>query len=220
MPNSLNMSSAGKAGRVFRMRCLCGKEVALEARAIGRPTTCGACRARFAVVWGIDPKTKSAALITFEAVPTTPRGFKIPAGMFELPCPCGQSLFARPRQAGKRVQCAVCSTWLKLEHSKDAQTLETRIRVVKSRLNQLPALPPPPPAAAITILCSCGETLHVESTESGSQARCGACGRHIRLEMQDGSVSSCIVDDPQGPAPAPPPERRGIDEELSLDDFT
>jgi hypothetical protein len=223
MPNSLNMNTAGKAGATFRMRCLCGKEAAVAVRSIGRPTTCGGCHARYVPVWGIDPKTKSAALITFDAAPTSPRGFKIPAGVYELPCPCGQSLFARPRQAGKRVQCPVCSNWMKLEHSKDPQTLETRIRVLKSRLNQLPALPPPPPpppATPITILCSCGETLRVESTDSVSQARCGVCGRHIRLEMNEGSVSSCIVVDPQTPDPAPPPEKKGIDEELSLDDFT
>jgi hypothetical protein len=218
MPNSLNTSSAGKAGKVFRMRCLCGKEAAMDARSIGRPATCGGCHARYVVVWGIDPKTKSAALITFDAAPGSPRGFKIPAGMFELPCPCGQSLFARPRQAGKRVQCPVCATWLKLEHGKDPQTLETRIRVVKSRLNQLPALPPPPPPAPITILCSCGETIRVELTDSGSEARCGACGRHIRLEMHEGAVSSCTVVD--APAAAPSAPRQGIDEELSLDDFT
>jgi len=207
---------------VVRVRCTCSKEAVIDGRLMGRPYLCGACRVRSVPVWGIDPKTKSATPIILEESPNSKRGIKLPMGMFELPCPCGQFLYARPRQAGKRVQCPVCDTWLKLEHSKDAQTLETRIRVIKSRLNQLPAVPPAPkpdPAAVQTILCSCGETLQVQTTGSGSQARCHACGRHIRLEMTEGSVSSCIVVNRDTADSPPPPEKRGIDEELSLDDF-
>ena len=206
----------------FQFRCVCGAETALNVRSVGRPFTCAGCRTRSVVVWGIDPKSKKAALTTFEPAPDTPRGFKIPMGVFELPCTCGQSLFTRPRSAGRRVQCPVCSTWLKLEHSRDAQTLETRIRVVKSRLNQLPALPPappPPPPSMQTILCSCGETLHVVATGSGSQAQCPACRRQIRLEMNQDWVSSVIVVDPHAAAQTQPSEKRGIDEELSLEDF-
>jgi len=203
---------------VFQTRCICGNAASMDVRSIGRPMTCASCRGRYVVVWGIDPKTKSAATITFEASPETPRGFDLPAGMYELACPCGQKIFARPRQAGKRLQCPVCSFWLKLEHGKDPQTLETRIRVVKSRLNQLPALPPPkvelPP-----VVCPCGELLKVESTDSGGQAQCPSCGKHIRLEMNQDSVTSCIVVDPSSAGEAPPVEKRGIDEELSLDDF-
>jgi len=51
MPNSLNTSSAGKAGKVFRMRCLCGKEAAMDARSIGRPATCGGCHAPALAFW-------------------------------------------------------------------------------------------------------------------------------------------------------------------------
>jgi hypothetical protein len=206
---------------VFRVRCTCGKEAAMDVGSIGRPFTCGACRGRFVAVWGIDPKSKKATTITFEASQASPRGFKIPPGIFELPCPCGQCLFARPRQTGKRVQCPVCATWLKLEHSKDPQTLETRIRVVKSRLNQLPAVPPAQAEANVElILCSCGQSLRVEPTTSGNQAQCSACGTQIRLEMNQDSVSSCIVIDPRAAQRADPAERRGIDEHLSLDDFS
>jgi hypothetical protein len=203
---------------VFQTRCICGNAASMDVRSIGRPMTCAACRERFVVVWGIDPKTKSAVTITFESSPESPRGFDLPAGMFELACPCGQKIFARPRQAGKRLQCPVCSFWLKLEHGKDPQTLETRIRVVKSRLNQLPALPPPrveiPP-----VVCPCGELLRVESTDSGGQAECPACGKHIRIEMNQDSVTSCFVVDPKAAGETPPVEKRGLDEELSLDDF-
>ena len=214
------MSHGEKAGLVFQVRCLCGNEGPIDVRSFGRPFTCRSCRARTVPVWGIDPKSKKAAPISLEA---TGNGFKLPAGMYELGCPCGQRLFARPRQAGKRVQCPVCSTWMKLEHSKDPQTLETRIRVVKSRLNQLPAMPPQPPrppAADVQfILCSCGESIRVEASASESEARCSACGTRIRLEMNQDSVSSVIVVDP-GTAVAPPAgEKRGIDEALSLDDF-
>jgi hypothetical protein len=206
---------------VFRVRCTCGKEAAMDVGSIGRPFTCGACRGRFVAVWGIDPKSKKAATIAFEASQVSPRGFKIPPGTFELPCPCGQRLFARPRETGKRVQCPVCATWLKLEHSKDPQTLETRIRVIKSRLNQLPAVPPAQAEANVeSILCSCGQTLRVEPTTSGNQAQCSACGTQIRLEMNQDSVSSCIVIDPRAAQRAEPAERPGIDEHLSLDDFS
>jgi hypothetical protein len=208
----------------FRVSCLCGKEAAMDIRSFGRPVTCRACGARYVVVWGIDPNTKKATPTTFETSQTSPRGFKIPPGMFELGCPCGQRLFARPRQTGRRVQCPVCATWLKLEHSKDPQTLETRIRVVKSRLNQLPPAPPPtkPPAEVNGqfILCSCGDSLRVEPTGSGNQAHCPACGTTIRLEMNQDSVSTCIVVDPRVPEKGHPDEKRGIDEDLSLEDFS
>jgi len=207
----------------FRVRCTCGKESAIDSGSFGRSFTCGACRGRYVVVWGIDPKTKKATPITLETSQGSPRGFKIPPGMFELACLCGQRLFARPRQTGKRVQCPICATWLKLEHSKDPQTLETRIRVVKSRLNQLPLAPPPTePHAEVNgqyILCACGESLRIEPNDSGNQARCAACGTTIRLEMNQGSVSTCIVVDPRVSDPAHSDEKRGIDEDLSLEDF-
>jgi hypothetical protein len=207
----------------FRVRCVCGEESAIDIGSFGRSFTCGACRVRSVVVWGIDPKTKKATPITLETSQESPRGFKIPLGMFELDCPCGQRLFARPRLTGRRVQCPVCATWLKLEHSKDPQTLETRIRVVKSRLNQLPTAPPParPPAGVNgqSILCACGESLRVEPTDSGNQAHCTVCGTTIRLEMNQDSVSTCIVVDPRVPDKGIPDEKRGIDEDLSLEDF-
>jgi len=204
----------GEKGRVFQVRCACGNAGPIDVRSFGRPFTCGGCRARIVPIWGIDPKSKKAAAITVEA---SGAGFKIPAGMYELGCPCGVRLYARPRQAGKRVQCPVCDNWMKLEHSKDPQTLETRIRVVKSRLNQLPAMPPPPPPQFI--LCSCGESIHVESSSSETEVRCAACGTRIRVEMNQDSVSSVIVVAP-GTADQPPAgEKRGIDEALSLDDF-
>ena len=203
-----------KAGRVFSVRCACGNVGPINVRSFGRPFTCAACRARVVPVWGIDPKSKTAVAVTFEASGSS---FKLPAGMYELGCPCGQLLYARPRQAGKRVQCPVCDTWMKLEHSKDPQTLETRIRVLKSRLNQLPAMPPPPPPQFI--LCSCGESIHVESSSSETEVRCAACGTRIRLEMNQDSVSSVIVVDPGSADQAPAGEKRGIDEALSLDDF-
>jgi len=214
------MGHEGKVGARLNARCPCGKDAVIAVASIGRPVTCGSCRGRYVIVWGINPKSKKATPITFDAVPSVPRGFKLPVGMFELPCPCGQRLFARPRETGKRVECPVCAMWLKLEHSKDPQTLETRIRVVKSRLNQLPAMPPPAPpkkadpAANVQfILCSCGESLRVEARASGNQAECPSCGTQMRLEISSGSVSSCIVVNPGA-------GKRGIDEALSLDDFT
>lgn len=208
----------------FRVRCICGNESAIDSGSFGRSFTCGVCRARRVVVWGIDPKTKKATPITFETSQGSPRGFNIPPGIFELACLCGQQLFARPRQTGKRVQCPVCATWLKLEHSKDPQTLETRIRVVKSRLNQLP--PAPSPRESNTevngqlILCVCGESLRIEPSDPGNLGHCAACGTTIRLEMNQGSVSTCIVVDPRVAEKGNPGEKRGIDEDLSLEDFS
>jgi hypothetical protein len=206
-----------KASLVFPVRCACGNEGPINVRSFGRPFTCGGCRARVVPVWGIAPKSKQAVSITLQA---SGDSFKLPAGMYELACPCGQKLYAYPRQAGKRVQCPVCDIWMKLEHSKDPQTLETRIRVVKSRLNQLPTLPPPPPAAAVQfILCSCGESIPVETSGSETEVRCQACSTRIRLEINQDSVSSVIVVDPGNSSSAPAAEKRGIDEALSLDDF-
>lgn len=203
---------------VLRVRCVCGKEAPRAVGSFGRPFLCGVCRARCVVVWGIDPKSQKATPITLETTASSAGGFKAPAGMFELPCPCGQRLYARPKQAGKRVQCPVCGHWLKLERSKDPQTLETRIRVVKSRLNQLPAMPPTPPQAEANrqdILCSCGESFPA----SGDQARCPACGTRLRLEVKEDSETTCIVIDPELADKALLAEKRGIDEDLSLDDF-
>jgi hypothetical protein len=209
------MTQGAKAGLVFRVRCTCGKEAAIPIRSFGLPFLCSGCRRPYVPAWGIDPKTKTAVPITFETYPSSPRGFKLPMGMSELPCPCGQRLFARPRQAGKRVQCPVCDTWLKLEQGRDPQTLETRIRVVKSRLNQLPAVPATPapaPAEVQYILCSCGESLSIEPASQQQQTQCASCGTVIKLELNQGSESSCRV--------VPPPlQKRGIDEALSLDDF-
>ena len=204
---------------VLRVRCVCGKEAPRSVDLFGRPFLCRICRARCVVVWGIDPKSQKAIPLTLEAPASPEGGFKVPAGMFELPCPCGQRLYARPKQAGKRVQCPVCGHWLKLERTKDPQTLETRIRVVKSRLNQLPAMPPPKPSPAEAnrqdILCSCGESFPA----SGNQARCPACGTRLRLEVKDDTETACIVIDPKLADKALLAEKRGIDEDLSLDDF-
>jgi hypothetical protein len=215
------MSHQAKAG-VVQVRCTCGSDSGVPLASFGRPLPCRACRSNFVPAWGIDPRSKKAVPIAFRHFLVEPRGFKIPAGVSELPCPCGQSLFARPREAGKRVQCPVCATWLKLEQSRDPQTLETRIRVVKSRLNQLPDVPPQaslPQTApkgetdVQLILCSCGESLRVDPASSGNEAQCPACGTRMRLELRKGLQGSCFVVDP-------PAEKRGIDEELSLDDFT
>jgi len=210
------MPHQGKGGSGLRARCTCGHEAAVDIGSFGRPLTCRSCRQRSVVVWGIDPKSKKATPITFKSSSKSPNGFELPAGVFELPCLCGQRLYARPRETGKRVQCPVCSTWLKLEHSKDPQSLQTRIRVVKSRLNQLPDMPPAPPvppkSLANVLLCSCGEAIHVEA--NATEARCPSCSAHIRLDSES---SSCIVVDPAESSPSP--EKRGIDEQLSLDDF-
>jgi hypothetical protein len=215
------MSHKAKAGAVH-VRCACGSESKVNIASFGHPVPCGSCRSSYVPVWGIDPKSKQAVPMAFAHSPSAPRGFKLSPEIFELPCPCGQSLFARPREAGKRVQCPVCATWMKLEQSRDPQTLQTRIRVIKSRLNQLPAAPPQPerpqsaPANGANlqlILCSCGESLRVDPAVSGNQAQCPACGTRMRLAMGHGLQGSCFVVDPRV-------EKRGIDEELSLDDFT
>jgi hypothetical protein len=216
------MSRGAKAGGVH-VRCTCGSESKVAFSSFGHPIRCGACRSTYVPVWGIEPRTKQAVPVPFPHAPNASRGFTLPAGISELPCPCGQSLFARPREAGKRVQCPVCDTWMKLEQSKDPQTLETRIRVVKSRLNQLPAVPPPsasprpaprPPANVQLILCSCGESLRVDAECTGGELQCSACGTRMRLKLRKGlQQDSCFVVDPGT-------EKRGIDEELSLDDFT
>lgn len=201
----------------FQRRCTCGHEVELDVASIGKPFTCPDCKGKYVAVWGIDPKTKKACTITLGSRPAAPRGFELPFGMFELPCPCGQSLFARPKEAGKRVQCPVCDTWLKLEHDRDPQTLGTRVRVVKSRLNALPSMPaepPPPPEPTVQfILCNCGESYPMTSS-TGNEARCPSCGTSIRLETTANAEGTCIVIDPSSA-----PEKRGIDEDLSLDDF-
>jgi hypothetical protein len=192
---------------VFQTRCICGNAASMDVRSIGRPMTCAACRGRYVVVWGIDPKSKSAVTITFEADPSAPRGFRPPGRHVRAALPVRTAHLRAAPAGGKRVQCPVCSYWLKLEHSKDPQTLETRIRVVKSRLNQLPSLPPPP-AELPPMLCPCGELLRVESTETGGRAQCPSCGKHFQLEMDQDSVTSCIVVDPQAPAAVETPPRR------------
>ncbi|HVE40293.1 MAG TPA: hypothetical protein VNM14_10425 [Planctomycetota bacterium] len=215
------MSHGAKAG-VIQVRCTCGSESKVAFSSFGHPVPCSACRSTYVPVWGIDPRTKQAVPIPFQHATNVPRGFWIPTGVYELPCPCGQNLYARPQHVGKRVQCPVCATWMKLEQSKDPQTLQTRIRVVKSRLNQLPAVPPSsaapqaaPDAAATVqlILCSCGESLRIDPTVSGNQAQCPACGARMRLELKQGMQGSGFVVNPGS-------NERGIDEELSLDDFT
>jgi len=204
----------------FQVRCVCREELSVDRRSFDRPFRCSACRASVVVVWGIDPKSKKAAPILLEASPESPRGFTLPLGMFDLGCPCGVHLFARSREVGKRVQCPDCGTWLKLERTKDAQTLETRIRVVKSRLNQLPSVPPPtePQAdqAAQEILCSCGNTFRVEPGAGGSPTQCPNCGTQMRIEIIPDSEDSRVVVSPAAPKPI---EKRGVDEALSLDDF-
>jgi hypothetical protein len=218
------MAQKAKAGGVFQVRCTCGRDATVDAVSFGKPLRCGACRSSTVIVWGIDPKSKKAAPMILETSAAEPRGFRLPDGMQELPCPCGQRLYARPRQAGKRVQCPVCATWLKLEQSRDPQTLETRIRVVKSRLNQLPAVPsqaaPEAGPNVQQILCSCGESLSIEPARTGNQAQCPACGTLMRLVIRKDAASSYVVVDPASADPAQPAEKRGIDEELSLDDFT
>jgi hypothetical protein len=205
---------------VYQVRCVCRSELSVDRRSFGRPVRCSACGGTFAIVWGIDPKSKKAAPILLEASSSSPRGFILPLGMSDLACPCGVHLFARPREAGKRVECPVCALWLKLERDRDPQTLETRIRVVKSRLNQLPSVPSPTKPQdepeAQEILCSCGNSFRVEAGADGNPTQCTACGTQMRIEIIPNSEDSRVVVSPAAPKPI---EKRGVDEALSLDDF-
>jgi hypothetical protein len=116
----------------------------------------------------------------------------------------------------------VCGTWLKLERHKDPQTLETRIRAVESRINRLPSAPQAkvdPDPALQDILCTCGESLRMATEHSGEQIRCPACGAQMRLEKERDSETTIIAILPAVIDKAEPGQKRGIDEELSLDDF-
>ena len=207
------MSGTVKVGAVFKVRCACGAETSIEVGSFGRPIPCRTCSGSFKVVWGIDSRTKKKVPVTVGDTKTSKRVFKIPPGMQELVCPCGQHLLARPDQVGKRVQCPVCGTWLKLERYKDPQTLETRIRTVESRINRLPLVPDD---GVQDILCTCGETLRVAPEHLGKQAQCPACGAVMRLEGKRDPETSVTTVAPRivGQAGA-----RGLDEKLSLDDF-
>jgi predicted RNA-binding Zn-ribbon protein involved in translation (DUF1610 family) len=201
---------------IFQVRCVCRKELSVDRSSVGRPLRCGACSGSFATVWGIDPQSKKAAPILLETDPSSPRGFKVPLGMFDLGCPCGVHLFARAREAGKRVECPACGFHLKLERSKDPQTLETRIRVVKSRLNQLPSVPsatkPEVEREPQEILCSCGNSFRVEPGAAGNQTQCPACGTQMRIEIIPDSEDSRIVVSPAVAETPKPIEKRGVDE--------
>jgi hypothetical protein len=217
------MENIKKTGMLFQVRCACGAESTVAISAFGRPLRCRDCRGTFKLFWKQEPGSKKKAPQAVADSGTHPRVFEIPAGAQEVGCLCGQLFLAWPRQVGKRVQCPACGTWLKLERHKDPQTLETRIRTVESRINRLPSAPR---AKAIPepnhqeILCTCGESLRVGTEQSGEQIQCPACGVLMRLERERDSETSIIAITPPIIDPAEPCQKRGIDEELSLDDYT
>jgi len=218
------MAGTVKVDAVFKVRCGCGAETAIEVGSFGRPIRCKKCSGSYKVVWGLDPRTKRKVPVTVQGSDTGRRVFNIPSGSQELICGCGQHLLARPDQVGKRVQCPVCGTWLKLERYKDPQTLETRIRTVESRINLLPLAPPSPKPdpkrdGVQDILCTCGESLRVRLEHVGKQAQCPSCGMLMRLEGKRDPETSLTLVHPRIVGQAEPPKKRGLDEELSIDDF-
>ena len=218
------MAGTIRTNAVYKVRCACGAEASIEVGNFGRPIRCKACSGSFKVVWGVDSKTKKKVPVTVGGSDTSKRIFKIPPGAEELVCPCGQHLLAHANQVGKRVQCPVCGRWMKLEKYKDPQTLETRIRSVDSRINRLPLArastsPPRPDSGTQDILCTCGESLRVALEHLGRQAQCPACGAVMRLEGKRDPQTSITMVAPRIIGQAEP-QKRGLDEELSLDDFT
>lgn len=219
------MAGTVRTDAVFKVRCSCGAETAVEVGTFGRPIRCKRCSGSYKVVWGLDPKTKRKVPVTVHGSDTSKRLFKIPPGSEELICRCGQHLLARHDQVGKRIQCPVCGNWLKLERYKDPQTLQTRLRTVESRINRLPEIPTlasssSPEKGIQDILCTCGESLRVRPEHLGKQAQCPACGALMRLEGKKDPETSLTVVHPRIVGQAEPPKKRGLDEDLSLDDFT
>jgi hypothetical protein len=224
------MAGTVKTDAVYKVKCDCGSETAVEVKSFGQPLRCKACSGSYKVIWGLDSKTKKKIPVTVDPSGVSKSHLKIPAGAQELVCPCGQNLLARPRQVGKKVQCPVCRAWMKLEHYKDPQTLETRIRRVDSRPRRDPSsttsardttLSRVDPAKGMQdILCTCGESLRVRPEHLGKQAQCPACGTLMRLEKRRDPETSLTIVNPKIVGQAkPPPGRRGLDEDLSLDDF-
>ncbi len=217
------MAGTVRTDAVFKARCACGAETVIEVGMFGRPLRCRACSGTYKVVWGLDPRTKRKIPVTVRGSDTSRRVFNIPSGSQELVCRCGQHLLARPDQVGKRVQCPVCGNWLKLERYKDPQTMETRLRTIESRINQLPEVSPsqPEPERGVQdILCTCGESLRVRPEHLGKQAQCPACGALMRLEGKKDPETSFTVVHPRIVGRAELPKKRGLEEDLSLDDFS
>jgi hypothetical protein len=218
------MAGTVKVDAVFKVRCACGAEAAILVGAFGRPNRCGTCSGTYKVVWGLDPKTRRKVPVTITPSSESRPVFKIPPGAQELVCPCGQHLLAKPHHVGKKVQCPVCAQWMRLERYKDPQTLETRIRRIDSRANRnaevpVPGKPPPKGEATQDILCTCGESLRVRPEHLGKQVQCPACGTLMRLEKKSDPESDRTVLHPRIVGQAGPPGKRGVDEDLSLDDF-
>ena len=222
------MSGTVKVDAVYKVRCSCGAETAIQVGTFGRPLRCRTCSGSYKVVWGLDPKTHRKVPVTINPDAGTRAVFKIPPGAQELVCPCGQHLLAKPQQVGKKVQCPVCGQWMKLERYKDPQTLETRIRRIDAKAKgSAPPAPPAAPGKPATksdtiqdILCTCGESLRVSPEHLGKQAQCPACGTLMRLEKKRDPETSRTVLAPRILRQAEPPGKRGVDEEWSLEDFT
>jgi len=211
-----------KTGMLFQVRCACGAESAVDISTFGRPLRCKACSGTFKIVWNQEPGSKKKIPHAVRESGPPPRVFEIPAGAQEVGCRCGQHFLAWPRQVGKRVRCTACGTWLKLERYKDPQTLETRIRTVESRINRLPSAPRAnavPEPDLQDILCTCGESLRTATEDAGKQIRCPACGAQMRLEKERDSETTIIAIYPPTDESAEPGQKRGVDEDLSLDDF-
>jgi DNA-directed RNA polymerase subunit RPC12/RpoP len=212
------MAGTVKVDAVFKVRCACGAETAIEVGTFGRPIRCKTCSGTYKVVWGLDPRTKRKVPVTLD--PSDSRSvFRIPAGAQELVCPCGQHLLAKAHQVGKKVQCPVCGAWMKLERYKDPQTLETRIRRVDPKARRGDAVKAPVKGHTQDILCTCGESLRVAPEHLGKQAQCPACGAVMRLDEKRDPQTSVTSVAPRIVGQAEPPQKRGLDEELSLDDF-
>jgi hypothetical protein len=69
------------------------------------------------------------------------------------------------------------------------------------------------------MLCSCGASVQVESAASGEPIRCTACGALLGPQIRQESDGAWVPIDPGTLDQAPPDEKRGFDEEWSLDDF-
>ena len=193
----------------WTVRCACGAAIEVREEAVGKTLVCAVCARSVPVVWARDAKSGARIAAAASSV-------RVPAGAYEIRCDCGQTLVAKREHVGKVVKCPACARSMRLEKTRDPQTLETKVRRASPATRHSLASA----GAGQDFLCACGESLRVTAENLGKQGQCPHCGALMKFEKgRDPQTQSTELRVRVVGQAEPPPRKKSGMEDWDLSDF-
>ncbi len=196
--------------------CPCGERVLVRSGLVGKEAKCPACGRVLKLETFRDPQTfltrirasaaqidSAAPVASLDLVARLASEAPPPPGTPEAECPCGQRLSIPLSKAGRQYTCPGCGRTVKIEKTKQPQTMAITFQAVFGPSREepppqaaptprtAPAAPPSipetpapaaPPSAAQEVICQCGEELLVGPEDFGQHIQCPTCNVVMQLE--------------------------------------